>query len=55
MMAGCKDLREHVERLRALSFKVGAYRPPSEGGSASLLLRVTENYPWNRCTSTSGS
>ena len=50
MMAGQKDLREHVERLRALSFKVGAYRPPSEGGSASLLLRVTENCPWNRCT-----
>ena len=50
MMADCKDLREHVGRLRALSFKVGAYRPPSEGGSASLLLRVTENCPWNRCT-----
>ncbi|MDD5177069.1 MAG: radical SAM protein [Sterolibacterium sp.] len=26
------------------------YRPPSEGGSASLLLRVTENCPWNQCT-----
>lgn len=50
MMADCKGLREHVERLRALSFKIGAYRPPSEGGSASLLLRVTENCPWNRCT-----
>ena len=49
-MVGRKDLREHVERLRALSFKVGMYRPPSEGGSASLLLRVTENCPWNRCT-----
>ena len=49
-MADCKGLREHVERLRALSFKIGAYRPPSEGGSASLLLRVTENCPWNRCT-----
>lgn len=45
-----KDLRGHVERLRALSFKVGTYRPPSEGGSASLLLRVTENCPWNKCT-----
>lgn len=44
------DLRAHVERLRGLSFKVGAYRPPSEGGSASLLLRVTENCAWNRCT-----
>ena len=50
MMADCEDLREHVERLRGLSFKIGAYRPPSEGGSASLLLRVTENCPWNRCT-----
>ena len=50
MMADRKGLREHVERLRALSFKIGAYRPPSEGGSASLLLRVTENCPWNRCT-----
>lgn len=49
-MVGRKDLREHVERLRALSFRVGMYRPPSEGGSASLLLRVTENCPWNRCT-----
>ena len=50
MMADCRRLREHVERLRALSFKIGVYRPPSEGGSASLLLRVTENCPWNRCT-----
>lgn len=45
-----KDLGEHIERLRALSFKVGMYRPPSEGGSASLLLRVSENCPWNKCT-----
>ena len=43
-------LLEHVEKLRALSFRIGAYRPPSEGGSASLLLRVSENCPWNRCT-----
>ena len=50
MMADSKGLGEHVERLRALSFKVGMYRPPSEGGSASLLLRVSENCPWNRCT-----
>jgi len=50
MMADCTGLREHVERLRSLSFRIGAYRPPSEGGSASLLLRVTENCPWNRCT-----
>lgn len=50
MTAEGRDLREQVGRLRALSFKVGVYRPPSEGGSASLLLRVTENCPWNRCT-----
>jgi radical SAM superfamily enzyme YgiQ (UPF0313 family) len=50
MMAEAGDLREHVGRLRGLSFEVGRYRPPSEGGSASLLLRVTENCPWNRCT-----
>ena len=30
-------------------FEVGVYRPPSEGGSASLLLRITRNCPWNRC------
>jgi radical SAM superfamily enzyme YgiQ (UPF0313 family) len=50
MMADHKGLGEHVERLRALSFRIGAYRPPSEGGSASLLLRVSEYCPWNRCT-----
>jgi len=33
-----------------LSFQIGAYRPPSEGGNASLLLRVTENCSWNRCS-----
>ncbi|MGD8369363.1 MAG: radical SAM protein [Desulfobacterales bacterium] len=26
------------------------YRPPSEGGSYSLLVRFTRNCPWNRCT-----
>jgi hypothetical protein len=36
--------------IDALSFSVGVYRPPSEGGSASLLLRITENCPWNQCT-----
>jgi len=42
--------RENVEKISQLSFAVGVYRPPSEGGSASLLLRVTENCPWNKCT-----
>ncbi|MFH0784918.1 MAG: radical SAM protein [Pseudomonadota bacterium] len=31
-------------------FETGAYRPPSEGGSASLLVRFTHNCPWNFCT-----
>lgn len=47
---GSRSYRENVERLSRMSFAVGVYRPPSEGGSASLLLRVTENCPWNKCT-----
>ena len=31
-------------------FETGVYRPPSEGGSDSLLVRLTRNCPWNRCT-----
>jgi len=31
-------------------FETGVYRPPSEGGSASLLMRFTRNCPWNNCT-----
>jgi radical SAM superfamily enzyme YgiQ (UPF0313 family) len=31
-------------------FETGIYRPPSEGGAHSLLLRITRNCPWNRCT-----
>ena len=50
MMADNKGVGEHVERLRSLAFGIGTYRPPSEGGSASLLLRVSENCPWNHCT-----
>jgi radical SAM superfamily enzyme YgiQ (UPF0313 family) len=50
MSADGTDLREHAERLRSLAFGIGTYRPPSEGGSASLLLQVTRNCPWNRCT-----
>jgi radical SAM superfamily enzyme YgiQ (UPF0313 family) len=30
-------------------FETGVYRPPSEGGSSSLLVRFTRNCPWNRC------
>ncbi len=32
------------------SFETGIYRPPSEGGASSLLVRLTRNCPWNRCT-----
>lgn len=32
------------------AFETGVYRPPSEGGSYSLLVRLTRNCPWNRCT-----
>jgi len=31
------------------NFEIGVYRPPSEGGSYSLLIRVTRNCPWNKC------
>ena len=50
IMSANSSIGEHVERLKNLSFEVGMYRPPSEGGSASLLLRTTENCPWNKCT-----
>ncbi len=36
-----------IDRYR---FETGMYRPPSEGGSASLLVRFTRNCPWNHCT-----
>jgi len=45
-----KPYRENVEKINNLYFAVGVYRPPSEGGSSSLLLRITENCPWNKCT-----
>ncbi|MDP6179818.1 MAG: radical SAM protein, partial [Desulfatiglandales bacterium] len=31
-------------------YEIGAIRPPSEGGSHSLLLRFTRNCPWSNCT-----
>lgn len=39
-----------VEELKKYTFDVGPIRPPSEGGSASLLIRATVNCPWNFCT-----
>jgi radical SAM superfamily enzyme YgiQ (UPF0313 family) len=35
---------------RKYEFETGVYRPPSEGGSNSLLVRLTRNCPWNHCT-----
>ncbi len=37
-----------IEKIMS-SFETGPIRPPSEGGSHSLLLRTTRNCPWNRC------
>lgn len=39
-----------TQTARKYDFETGIYRPPSEGGSYSLLLRTTRNCPWNRCT-----
>jgi biotin synthase-like enzyme len=38
------------EAMQKYNFETGMYRPPSEGGSDSLLVRFTRNCPWNRCT-----
>lgn len=40
----------HQPLIKNYEFETGIYRPPSEGGSASLLLRMTRNCPWNHCT-----
>ncbi len=39
-----------VSTEQKYQFETGTYRPPSEGGSASLLMRFTRNCPWNNCT-----
>ena len=36
-------------KLSEKTFEVGPIRPPSEGGSNSLLIRATRNCPWNKC------
>lgn len=41
--------RVDLTKLKQYSFEIGSIRPPSEGGSASLLLRVTRNCPWSKC------
>lgn len=38
-----------MQKLSPHSFEIGAIRPPSEGGSYSLLVRLTRNCPWSRC------
>jgi len=40
----------YTEKAGPYSFEIGKYRPPSEGGSYSLLMRFTRNCPWNKCT-----
>jgi len=40
----------NVKKAGKYSFEVGMFRPPSEGGSYSLLMRFTRNCPWNKCT-----
>ncbi|MGD9006567.1 MAG: radical SAM protein [Desulfobacteraceae bacterium] len=35
--------------IERYAFETGVYRPPSEGGNSSLLVRFTRNCPWNRC------
>lgn len=49
------DLSDIAEEIGWLSFEMGPIRPPSEGGSASLLIRATRNCPWNRCKFCYGS
>ena len=39
-----------METINGYQFETGIYRPPSEGGSNSLLIRFTRNCPWNQCT-----
>jgi radical SAM superfamily enzyme YgiQ (UPF0313 family) len=38
-----------LEKLKEYSFEIGPIRPPSEGGSRSLLIRATRNCPWSLC------
>ena len=52
---GATDYSADIGKLKAYSFEIGPIRPPSEGGSFSLLLRVTRNCPWGRCTFCYGS
>lgn len=44
-----RQVEFNSEKILASTFESGPIRPPSEGGSHSLLLRTTRNCPWNRC------
>jgi len=45
-----REIFDLVEELGKCSFEIGPIRPPSEGGSHSLLIRVSRNCPWRLCT-----
>lgn len=49
------NLSDIAAEISQLDFEMGPIRPPSEGGSSSLLIRATRNCPWNRCTFCYGS
>ena len=42
-------LDSSIKKLKGLTFDIGPIRPPSEGGSHSLLIRATRNCPWSMC------
>lgn len=48
-------MKDIINRINTHTFDVGPIRPPSEGGSYSLLIRFTCNCPWNMCTFCWGS
>ena len=52
---GGTDYTADIIKLKSYSFEIGPIRPPSEGGSSSLLLRFTRNCPWGRCAFCYGS
>ena len=52
---GRTDYTADILKLKSYSFEIGPIRPPSEGGSFSLLLRFTRNCPWSRCAFCYGS
>jgi len=49
-VAAVVPYRMKTERIGRGWHEMGPIRPPNEGRDCSLLLRVTRNCPWNRCT-----